>query len=137
MPSEGFLDTWVAAESDDATHLLSVYDEWGNSRAFAWQQNYLAIKVDSALRPGRWQKVLTFWYKFSGDTDFVRVNNYIGPGAKRWAHFVSENFFPKGTWVHAAVGTVSWQRAYSNDKKVISGLRFTWRIKAVGVEPGG
>lgn len=136
MPANGRLDIWIEADSQEALHQLSLVDEWGVSDAFSWQENYLAVKVDG-LANDPWQKALTSWYKYDGDNEGHWANTYIPHGTISWAHLVTQNWFPKDSWVHVTAGTTSWHRATTNDMQIWSNLRFNWFIRSVWVEPIG
>jgi len=136
MPANGRLDVYIEAESQEALHQLTLVDEWGVSDAFSWQENYLAVKVDG-LANDPWQKALTSWFKYDGDSEGHWANTYIPHGTIWWAHLVTQNWFPKDSWVHVTAGTTSWHRATTNDMQIWSNPRFNWFIKSVWVEPIG
>jgi hypothetical protein len=136
MPANGRLNIWVEADAQGALHQLSLVDEWGESDAFSWQENYLAIKADG-LANDPWQKALTSWMQFDGDTEGHWANTYIPHGTIRWANLQTQNWFPKDSWVRVSAGTTSWHRATTNDMEIWSNLRFNWFIKSVWVEPAG
>jgi len=136
MPRNGRLDIWIEAHSDAALHQLSLVDEFGTSDAFSWQEDYLAAKCDG-LANDPWQKALTSWFKFDGDTEGSWSNTYIPFGTIRWAHLVSQNWFPKDSWVQIRAGTITWHRATTNDMEIWSTLRFQWTIRSVWVDAIG
>jgi hypothetical protein len=109
-------------------------DEWGFSDAFAWQENYIAAKVDG-LNSEPWRKSLTSWYRYEGDDEGFWVNDYVHPGTTLWASLRTQNWFPKDEWVFITVGTTSWQRTTANDMQMYGDMRFTWFIKSVTVMP--
>jgi len=133
MPANGRLDVWIEAQADETLHHLSVIDEWGVSDAFAWHENYLVVKADG-LAQDPWQKSLTSWFKYDWDQEGVWNEDYIHHGTTSWAHLVTQNWFPKDSWVYLSVGTTSWQRTAANDMEVYSDMRFSWFVKSVWVE---
>lgn len=136
MPRNGRLDIWIEAHSDAALHSLSLVDEFGSSDAFSWQEDYLAVKCDG-LANDPWQKALMSWFKFDGDSEGSWNNTYIPFGTIRWAHLVTQNWFPKDSWVQIKPGTITWHRATTNDMQIWSTLRFQWTIRSVWVDAIG
>jgi hypothetical protein len=136
MPRNGRLDIRIEAHSDAALHQLSLVDEWGASDAFSWQENYLAAKCDG-LANDPWQKVLTSWMKYDGDSEGSWNLTYIPFGTIRWAQLVTQNWFPKDSWVQIKAGTINWHRATTNDMQIWSTLRFQWSIRSVWVDAIG
>jgi hypothetical protein len=132
MPQNGKLDIWIEAFSDVALHHLTLIDEWGASDAFSWQENYLVVKCDG-LANDPWQKALMSWFKYDGDREGVWNNTYIPHGTVLWPHLITQNWFPKDSWVHITVGTTSWHRATTDDMQIWSSVRFAWLIKSVHV----
>jgi hypothetical protein len=132
MPQNGKLDIWIEGFCDAALHHLTLVDEWGSSDAFSWQENYLVVKCDG-LANDPWQKALMSWFKYDGDGEGAWNNTYIPHGTICWAHLITQNWFPKDSWVHINAGTTSWHRATTNDMQIWSSLRFAWLIKSVHV----
>ena len=136
MPKNGRLDIWIEAHSDAALHQLALVDEWGASDAFSWQEDYLAVKCDG-LANDPWQKALTSWMKYDGDSEGAWNLTYIPFGTIRWAHLVTQNWFPKDSWVQIKAGTITWHRATTDDMEIWSSVRFQWTIRSGWVDAIG
>jgi hypothetical protein len=136
MPVNGRLDIYVEAQADVTTHQLTIIDEWGESDAFSWQENYLVVKADG-LAQDPWQKAMTSWFKYDNDNEGSWIYDNIHHDTTWWAHLQTQNWFPKDSWVHINAGSTSWHRAFANDMQVYSDMRFLWFIRSVWVEPSG
>lgn len=136
MPVNGRLDIYVEAQADVTTHQLTTIDEWGESDAFSWQENYIVVKADG-LAQDPWQKAMTSWFKYDNDNEGSWTYDYIHHGTTWWAHLQTQNWFPKDSWVRINAGSTSWHRATANDMQVYSDMRFLWFIRSVWVEPFG
>jgi hypothetical protein len=136
MPRNGRLSIWIEGVAIETNHQLTTIDEWGVSDAFSWQENYLVAKADG-LATDPYQKALTSWMKFDGDSEGAWNISYLQPSQTFWANLNTQNWFPAGSWVRVAAGTTTWHRATANDMEVYSNARFRWSLRSVWVDAIG
>jgi hypothetical protein len=132
-PTAGLVEVLIDAQSALAKYSLRVDDEWGWSKSWTGQSNFLALRV---LHPNVPETSLalmdTYRNDASGD-DVAEDRENLIRNAHYYAHLFSSGPVAGGQSVILEIGTRSVDYSWTNDMSVDSRSRYHWFINSVQV----
>lgn len=130
-PVAGIIEVLIDAQSTIGTHSLTIEDEFGFSKAWCDQHNYLMMNVLHPNVPEPSLAEMSTMSKETGGKDLTANQSNLASGQHFFAQLLSSGPVPAGQTVIITVGTRSFDICYSNDMRLHSRTNFQWFISSV------
>ncbi len=135
MPAAGMVEVWMYMQCISSPYSGYLKDEWGWSDSVCDQESHARLRV-IVPGPSAPRKSAVLDYRRTG-TDATWSRSVAYPGQYRWKHIFSMDSYPANTWVLIEIGTEEWNRFWSNDVTIHSGMTMRWFLRNVYVRSSG
>lgn len=134
MPAAGLIEAWVYLQSIGATYTGGLWDEFGCSDAFAFQESSLYLWAIYPFGVPRYGNLMH--YKRGGNEGDWTLPT-PKPGDFRYVHFFSQESYAAGQWVLLAIGLFDWNHFWVDDMSLGSTMVSRWMVHHLALRSTG